>query len=304
MSDDRRTSPDFKQQDESCDAIDEIQTDRTCDEIVAEIRDKKEDEQFSEPENESKDISPDENRNSQCSYGTENSILSSHLSLQANQVLNGDAGAQNNGHISNPEEICLYEQGPLNKTSTATNADEFDECCNSPLLNGHTVDNDANITAEKQPETNSERRLKKEKRVLSFFKRKPRAQTSPADFSASIGDVVVTIEDPEDLTVLDPQPAKRKTSFNVLLKGWLQPMDNKMNMKVFGSRKAMDEELLRYNKAGWIIHPTSAFRFEITVVLEKLTRKKIICCFGCNLFICFYSTLHFLELLLNSLKKF
>ncbi|EDO34316.1 predicted protein, partial [Nematostella vectensis] len=44
------------------------------------------------------------------------------------------------------------------------------------------------------------------------------------------------------------------------LKSWLKPMDNKMNMKVFGSKRAMKDEQLRYSRAGWVIHPTSIFR--------------------------------------------
>ena len=50
------------------------------------------------------------------------------------------------------------------------------------------------------------------------------------------------------------------STLNARLRSWFQPMDNKMNMKVFGSRKAMVDEQIRYSEAGWIIHPTSLFR--------------------------------------------
>lgn len=60
-----------------------------------------------------------------------------------------------------------------------------------------------------------------------------------------------------------PSRESLSNSFNVGLRSWLQPMDNKMNMKVFGSRKAMVDEQIRYRKAGWIIHPTSVFRWVV-----------------------------------------
>lgn len=269
MSDDNKKEADYSQQSESS-VIDEFQPDRSCEEITSPIRDEKDVERFSEPENESEEFSADGKRNSQCSYGTENSILSLHLSLQALQALN-DASAQNNDQNQNPEEIRLYEKDALNDTETATENGvfrEFDSSCNSPLLNGHTVDNKADITTEKPQETHSKRNnntSKNGRRVLSFFDRRPRSRTSPAHLSRpQNGDVAIKIDE-EDSTVPEPRRPKSKSmsSFNIRLKGWLQPMDNKMNMKVFGSRKAMVEEVLRYEKAGWIIHPTSAFRYDI-----------------------------------------
>ena len=50
------------------------------------------------------------------------------------------------------------------------------------------------------------------------------------------------------------------SSFNFRLRQWIQPMDNKMNIKVFGSRRAMEDEQLRLRRAGFVIHPTSPFR--------------------------------------------
>lgn len=249
----------------SCDSTDEFQSDLAYKEIEEPEREGKHVEQFTAAENESEDISPNGKRTSESSYGTENSVLSSHLSLQALQALN-DASAQNDDQMRNTEEICLYEQGPLNEVTIEANPDEafreFDLSCSSPLLNGHAaVDNEVHITTEKPQETNSQgsrdSRRSRRRIISSFFSRKPR--TSPSNSKRSNGDVVVTI-DADEVTVVDSRP-KPKPSFNDRVKGWLQPMDNKMNIKVFGSRKAMADELLRYSKAGWIIHPTSAFRF-------------------------------------------
>lgn len=269
MSDVRSEDAGLKQQNGSCDSIDKLQSDMACKELVEPVADGKHVEQSSAATNESEDISPKEKRTSDSSYGTENSILSSHLSLQALQALN-DASAQGNDDIRSTEEICLYEQGPLNEIATEENPEAFrelDSTCSSLLLNGHALDNDVHITTDKPQENNSERNShvkNRGKRILSLFSsRKPR--TSRTNSKRSNGDVIITI-DTDEVNVLDPRP-KPKLSFNDRLKGWLQPMDNKMNMKVFGSRKAMADELVRYRKAGWIIHPTSAFRFEMIEVI-------------------------------------
>ena len=277
MNEDHQKVADNTRQEKSCDAIDEFQPGHlVCEDITSPIRDKEDLEQFYEPEIESEDVCADANRNSQCSNGTENSILSSHLSLQGLQALN-EGSAQNDNHQNqNFEEICPIDKDSSNYAETAADKEvfrEFDLSCNGPLLNGHTVDGEAEITTEKPQETNSERKNSKTskigRRMLAFIeKRRSRAWTTPAHFNRSNGDVVITIEE-EDSNILEPRQPKTKSpsSFNVRLKGWLQPMDNKMNMKVFGSRKAMAEEVLRYKKAsGWIIHPTSAFRFEIIIV--------------------------------------
>jgi hyperpolarization activated cyclic nucleotide-gated potassium channel 2 len=40
-----------------------------------------------------------------------------------------------------------------------------------------------------------------------------------------------------------------------------QPTDNKLAMKLFGSKKALIQERVRQKAAGhWIIHPCSSFR--------------------------------------------
>jgi hyperpolarization activated cyclic nucleotide-gated potassium channel 2 len=46
------------------------------------------------------------------------------------------------------------------------------------------------------------------------------------------------------------------------LQALFQPTDNKLAMKLFGSKKALMKERIRQKNAGhWIIHPCSNFRF-------------------------------------------
>ena len=276
MSEVRRNDEEGVQKSESCGSIDELQSDmaRKQTEVAEREGNHAESSESSESSavaNEPEDTSPNGKRTSESSYGTENSILSSHQSLQALQALNS-VNTQENDEIRSAEEICLYEQGPLNEITIEENDPEnFPECdlsCSSPLLNGHVVDNDVHITTEKPQETQSEGNdePRENGRSFSLFRRKPR--TSPSNSKNSNGDVVINI-DVEELTIFEPRPSTRP-SFNDRLKGWFQPMDNKMNMKVFGSRKAMADELLRYSKAGWIIHPTSAFRSEKQVIVSRL----------------------------------
>ncbi|CRK90702.1 CLUMA_CG004395, isoform B [Clunio marinus] len=56
-----------------------------------------------------------------------------------------------------------------------------------------------------------------------------------------------------------------KTSSNFLknqLQAWFQPTDNRLAMKLFGSKKALVKERIRQKTAGhWVIHPCSSFRF-------------------------------------------
>ena len=246
---------------ESCDAIDKLEFDSECTRTEEATREAKHAKQSSAPENQSEDTSAHGKRASGSSYETENSILSSHLSLQALQALT-DATAQDGDEMRGTEEICLCVQSPSNEISVEGNPvsfRDFHSTCSSPLLNGHAVDDeDAHITTENLQETISERNSHlRGSRILSFLGRKLRK--SPSNTTTANGDVIVTIDAEELATPPDPR-VKSKSSFNDRVKVWLQPMDNKMNMKVFGSRKAMADELLRFNKAGWIIHPTSAFR--------------------------------------------
>ena len=46
------------------------------------------------------------------------------------------------------------------------------------------------------------------------------------------------------------------------LQNIFQPTDNKLAMKLFGSKKALIQERVRQKAAGhWIIHPCSSFRY-------------------------------------------
>ncbi|XP_076322830.1 potassium/sodium hyperpolarization-activated cyclic nucleotide-gated channel 2-like isoform X2 [Tachypleus tridentatus] len=60
-----------------------------------------------------------------------------------------------------------------------------------------------------------------------------------------------------------PVPIDAKSSFMRLqLESLFQPSDNKLAMKLFGSKKALINERLRQKAAGhWVIHPCSKFRF-------------------------------------------
>ncbi|XP_050068206.1 uncharacterized protein LOC126556768 isoform X1 [Anopheles maculipalpis] len=60
-------------------------------------------------------------------------------------------------------------------------------------------------------------------------------------------------------------PSIEKPSSNFLknqLQAWFQPTDNRLAMKLFGSKKALVKERIRQKTAGhWVIHPCSSFRF-------------------------------------------
>ncbi|XP_017068977.1 uncharacterized protein LOC108106445 isoform X8 [Drosophila eugracilis] len=67
----------------------------------------------------------------------------------------------------------------------------------------------------------------------------------------------------------EPMPnipiVSEKVSANFLksqLQSWFQPTDNRLAMKLFGSRKALVKERIRQKTSGhWVIHPCSSFRF-------------------------------------------
>ncbi|XP_037904898.1 uncharacterized protein LOC119647771 isoform X4 [Hermetia illucens] len=67
----------------------------------------------------------------------------------------------------------------------------------------------------------------------------------------------------------EPMPSipvvTEKISANFLknqLQSWFQPTDNRLAMKLFGSRKALVKERIRQKTSGhWVIHPCSSFRF-------------------------------------------
>lgn len=265
------------QNQECCASNDEMQADMACKKTEVAATEQIQAEQSSPVDGKSKDIdtSPNGERTSESSYGTENSVLSSHQSLQALQALNSVNEQESDETRSIEEiEIGLYEQRPLNEIAIEENDHESirecDSSCSSPLLNGHVVDSDVHITTEKSQETHSgtsDKEPKENGRYFSLFCRKSR--TSPSKSNRSNGDVIINI-DVEEISIHESPRRKSKYSLNDRLKGWFQPMDNKMNMKVFGSRRALADELIRYSKVGWIIHPTSAFRLYWDLMLLSL----------------------------------
>lgn len=64
-----------------------------------------------------------------------------------------------------------------------------------------------------------------------------------------------------------------KVSANFLksqLQSWFQPTDNRLAMKLFGSRKALVKERIRQKTSGhWVIHPCSSFRWVPTINTER-----------------------------------
>lgn len=61
---------------------------------------------------------------------------------------------------------------------------------------------------------------------------------------------------------LGPALAEAKASFmRNQIEALFQPSDNKLAMKLFGSKKALMKERIRQKESGhWIIHPCSNFR--------------------------------------------
>ncbi|XP_045777454.1 potassium/sodium hyperpolarization-activated cyclic nucleotide-gated channel 2 isoform X7 [Maniola jurtina] len=67
-------------------------------------------------------------------------------------------------------------------------------------------------------------------------------------------------------TPVEPAPpvsdAKQQGFLRNQLQALFQPTDNKLAMKLFGSKKALMKERIRQKAAGhWVIHPCSSFRF-------------------------------------------
>uniref|UniRef100_A0AAG5CP90 Cyclic nucleotide-binding domain-containing protein n=1 Tax=Anopheles atroparvus TaxID=41427 RepID=A0AAG5CP90_ANOAO len=70
---------------------------------------------------------------------------------------------------------------------------------------------------------------------------------------------------PKEEPLPNMPPSIEKPSSNFLknqLQAWFQPTDNRLAMKLFGSKKALVKERIRQKTAGhWVIHPCSSFRF-------------------------------------------
>ena len=76
---------------------------------------------------------------------------------------------------------------------------------------------------------------------------------------------------------LNPLENNRRASINILhdnllrrktlhhrVKSWIAPSDTPANAKIFGGRRAVQIEQIRSKKAGWIVHPYSSLRYDIT----------------------------------------
>ena len=225
--------------------------------IAAEATGNSSQEHLSGAENEGEDNSENRHRSSGSSCSTENSIISPRMSLVASQTLN-ERDPNDESLIRSPEEIFMCERGSL--AEVAKNVEQFqvyDSRCNSPLLNGHANSEGENKTTVLLepccPSSKNSNRSRK--RAFSLFNRKQRAESDSTNLN---NDVVITVN--EGLTSPETKPTG-SVAFAVHLRSWLEPMENKVNVKLFGSRKAMTEEVIRYRGAGWIIHPRSAFRF-------------------------------------------
>ncbi|XP_033608391.1 potassium/sodium hyperpolarization-activated cyclic nucleotide-gated channel 2 isoform X4 [Cryptotermes secundus] len=77
------------------------------------------------------------------------------------------------------------------------------------------------------------------------------------------GDDVSLYGTPKEEPGPNPLGANEKQSFiKNQLQALFQPTDNKLAMKLFGSKKALMKERIRQKAAGhWVIHPCSSFRF-------------------------------------------
>lgn len=59
-----------------------------------------------------------------------------------------------------------------------------------------------------------------------------------------------------------PAPDAKQGFLRNQLQALFQPTDNKLAMKLFGSKKALMKERIRQKAAGhWVIHPCSSFRY-------------------------------------------
>ena len=80
----------------------------------------------------------------------------------------------------------------------------------------------------------------------------------PDEPASGNGNGLPTNDDEEyDQAAVDSKPGWVRNH----LQSMFQPTDNKLAMKLFGSKKALIQERVRQKAAGhWIIHPCSSFR--------------------------------------------
>ncbi|XP_049830292.1 potassium/sodium hyperpolarization-activated cyclic nucleotide-gated channel 2 isoform X3 [Schistocerca gregaria] len=103
---------------------------------------------------------------------------------------------------------------------------------------------------------------------LSNMNKDPAANAGPGAAAGKVhfggaGDDVSLYGTPKEEPGPNPLAASEKQSFlKNQLQAIFQPTDNKLAMKLFGSKKALMKERIRQKAAGhWVIHPCSSFRF-------------------------------------------
>ncbi|XP_049964529.1 potassium/sodium hyperpolarization-activated cyclic nucleotide-gated channel 2-like [Schistocerca serialis cubense] len=102
---------------------------------------------------------------------------------------------------------------------------------------------------------------------LSNMNKDPAANAGPGAAAGKVhfggaGDDVSLYGTPKEEPGPNPLAASEKQSFlKNQLQAIFQPTDNKLAMKLFGSKKALMKERIRQKAAGhWVIHPCSSFR--------------------------------------------
>ncbi|KAF5304811.1 hypothetical protein FQR65_LT07828 [Abscondita terminalis] len=76
-------------------------------------------------------------------------------------------------------------------------------------------------------------------------------------------------------TPLGSAEAGKQSFLKNQLQALFQPTDNKLAMKLFGSKKALMKERIRQKASGhWVIHPCSSFRFLLDTETLKLQQLK------------------------------
>ncbi|KAL6262683.1 hypothetical protein P5V15_005476, partial [Pogonomyrmex californicus] len=98
--------------------------------------------------------------------------------------------------------------------------------------------------------------------------RKPRKSGNEMNYKGSgkvhfgVDDVSLYGTPKEELGPGLPGQEVKQSFLKNQLQALFQPTDNKLAMKLFGSKKALMKERIRQKAAGhWVIHPCSSFRY-------------------------------------------
>ena len=90
--------------------------------------------------------------------------------------------------------------------------------------------------------------------------RKVRRSTGKNDSPLKRYTILSRMERDRRLSLVIQETYERKT-LPQILKAWIAPSDTTTNAKIFGGRRAVQEEQIRSRDAGWIIHPYSSLRY-------------------------------------------